>query len=127
MNSLQSKRTHIHSPSVAAAAALLIGLFTAGQAAAQLSGPVAVDPTNSKQDVTTRHGPVAHDPFSEFTYEALGATPSLQLPAFIRKLARASAVESSDASSVDRTETDAAAKATVAARPDRTGTAARVR
>jgi hypothetical protein len=47
MNSLQSKRTHIHRSSVAAAA-LLIGLFTAGQAAAQSSGPVAVDPTHAK-------------------------------------------------------------------------------
>jgi hypothetical protein len=126
MNSPQSKRTHIHGSSVAAAAALLIGLFTTGQAAAQSSGPVAVDPTRAKQDVTTKHGPVAHDPFSEFTYEALGATPSLQLPAFIRKLARASAVESPDVSSVDRTETDTAAKATAVVRPDRTGTAARV-
>jgi hypothetical protein len=126
MNSLQSKRTHIRGLSVAAAAALLIGLFTAGQAAAQSSGPAAAPATQIPQDVTTRRGSVAHDPFSEFTYEALGATPSLQLPAFIRKLARPSAVESSDVTSVDRAESDAAAKAAVAARPERTGTAARV-
>jgi hypothetical protein len=126
MNSLRPKRMHIRGSSVTTAAALLIGLLVAGQAAAQSSGPVAVDPTHAKQDATTKRGPVAHDPFSEFTYDALGATPSLRLPAFIRKLARASAVESSDVSSVDRTETDAAAKAAVAARPERTGTAARV-
>lgn len=125
MNSLQSKRTRVHGSSVTAAAALLIGLFAAGQAAAQSSGPAAVDTIHAKQDVTTKRGPVANDPFSEFTWDALGATPSLQLPAFIRKLARPSAVESSDVSSVDRTETDAAAKATVAARPDRAAAATR--
>lgn len=124
MNSLQSKRTVIRS-SVTAVAALSIGLLAAGQAAAQSSVPAATGPTQNLQDVTTRRSAAAHDPFSPFTYDVLGATPSLRLPVFIRKQRQIGVEGPLDVSSVDRPRNDVAAPATVAARPESTGAATR--
>ena len=125
MSSPQSKRTHLRGFSLATSAGLLAGLLATGQAAAQATGPANAGASQPTQDEGTKREPVAHDPFSPFVYDVLGATPSIRLPAFFGKQTRAAA-DANEPSSADRIAKDGAAKPTVAAAAGRTDTAARL-
>lgn len=123
MNSLQSKLTYLRGSSVALAAALLTGVLASGPASAQSAVRAAAAPPSASQDATTRREVVTHDPFSPFVYDALGATPSIQLPAFLGKPGRARAVDQSAVPSAENADKDVTAKPTVAASVESNGSA----
>jgi len=110
MNSLQSKRIHIHGSSVTVAAALLAGVLAAAPAAAQSTVPAAAGADPASQDATTRMAAGTNDPFNTFVYDVLGATPSIQLPNFLRQGPRVTTRNSDAVSSTEQTGTNKEAK-----------------
>lgn len=74
MRNLHPTPTLRRARSLAKATILLTGLLSLGGAYAQSTAPGYAE---SAKDATTSRPLPAHDPFSPFVYDALGATPSI--------------------------------------------------
>lgn len=119
MKTLQSKHTRGPRLSVAAGVALTTALIAGGQAAAQSANPA--DAARSREDATTKPAPTAHIPSGPFVYDALGATPSIRLPALFGKPTQG---DSKEVAAGVRAQKGVAVKA-AAPSAERIGTAAR--
>lgn len=114
MNTLQAKHERGPWLSRAAGATLMTALIAAGPAAAQSAPPA--DTARSREDATTKTTPTAHVPSGPFVYDALGATPSIRLPALFGKRTQA---DSKEVAAGDRARKDAAVRAAAATPAER--------
>jgi len=98
MSKLNSTGARIRALSVAVSTALLAGLIAAGPARAQSDA----DASEPRKNETTKRQAASNESVGPFVYEALGATPSIRLPAlFTGRVASGSAKEESRHAKVD--------------------------
>jgi len=101
MSKLNSTGARIRALSVAVSTAPLAGLIAAGPARAQ-SDAAGTDAYELRKNETTKRQAASNESVGPFVYEALGATPSIRLPAlFTGRVASGSAKEESRHAKVD--------------------------
>lgn len=101
MNTLNPMSMRIRALSTAVSTALLAGLIAVGPASAQ-SGAAGTDASEARKSETTKPKSASNESVGPFVYEALGATPSIRLPAlFASRVAGAPAKEESKQAKVE--------------------------
>jgi hypothetical protein len=126
MSTLKPTRARIHALSLTAFTVLLTSLVVAGAASAQSAAASgAASASEARKNETTRREPTAYESVSPFVYDALGATPSIRLPALSGARAQGRAPESKKVASGDRVANEAASTQSSLESPHRTDTAAR--
>lgn len=101
MNTPNPTNTRIRALSAAVSTALLAGLIAVGPASAQ-SGAASTNASEAAKNETTKQQSASTESVGPFVYEAIGATPSIRLPAlFTGRAASAPAKEESKQAKVD--------------------------
>jgi hypothetical protein len=101
MSTLNPMSMRIRALSTAVSTALLAGLIAVGPVRAQ-SGAAGSDASEARKSETTKRQSASTESVGPFVYEALGATPSIRLPAlFTGRVASGSAKEESRHAKVD--------------------------